>query len=238
MRDPRRGLSVTISVWLRCAVLFLFGIGFCAATLPCSASAPTATGSVELALRSECFPDVMGSNIYYGVACGVYNNKISVVGSTSTNATVTGLVQGTTYYFAATAVDALGVESPFSNETTYSVPSNAPPTLDEMPRHEHQRERAIADGEFERDQHRGGEPGANADGDGGVEQPGFDSESGGVSTSPNATGTLAFAPVARHLWTATVTVTLNNGGAFNNLVTQSFMVTVSAVNQPPTFWIR
>ena len=53
-------------------------------------------------------------------------------------------------------------------------------------------------------------------------------------TSPNATGTLAFAPVADTFGTATVTVTLNNGGAFNNLVTQSFMVTVSAVNQPPT----
>ena len=53
-------------------------------------------------------------------------------------------------------------------------------------------------------------------------------------TSPNATGTLSFAPVANGNGTATVTVTVNNNGASNNIVTQSFTVTVNAVNQPPT----
>ena len=45
--------------------------------------------------------------------------------------------------------------------------------------HGDQRERGIADGELERDQLRGGEPGATADGDGGVEQSGIDSQSDG-----------------------------------------------------------
>src|SRR5208283_643926 len=53
-------------------------------------------------------------------------------------------------------------------------------------------------------------------------------------TSPNATGTLNFAPAANNYGTATVTVTVNNSGASNNIVTQSFTVTVNAVNQPPT----
>jgi len=92
---------------------------------------------VVLAWNPSVSTDVMGYNIYYGVACGVYNDEISVAGSTSTNATITGLAAGTTYYFAATAVNSLGVESPFSNETTYSVPTNsdppAPPTLDPLP---------------------------------------------------------------------------------------------------------
>ena len=53
-------------------------------------------------------------------------------------------------------------------------------------------------------------------------------------TSPNATGTLKFTPVANNSGTATITVTVNDGGTSNNIVTQSFTVTVNAVNQPPT----
>ena len=93
-----------------------------------------ATGSVALAWNPSISTNVAGYKIYYGVASGVYNNTIPV--GNSTNVTVTGLVEGTTYYFAATAVDALGVESQFSNETSYSVPTNstpaAPPTLNPL----------------------------------------------------------------------------------------------------------
>jgi Fibronectin type III domain len=73
---------------------------------------------VILAWNASISTNVVGYNVYYGVASGVYDNKISVVGST--NATVTGLVPGITYYFAATAVDTFGDESPFSNETSYA----------------------------------------------------------------------------------------------------------------------
>ena len=53
-------------------------------------------------------------------------------------------------------------------------------------------------------------------------------------TSPNATGSLSFTPVANGNGTATVTVTVNNGASSSNVVTQSFTVTVNAVAQPPT----
>ena len=54
-------------------------------------------------------------------------------------------------------------------------------------------------------------------------------------TSPeNTAGTLSFAPAANNYGTAVITVTVNNNGASNNIVTQSFTVTVNAVNQPPT----
>ncbi len=53
-------------------------------------------------------------------------------------------------------------------------------------------------------------------------------------TSPNATGTLRFTPVALGFGSATITVTINDGGASNNIATQTFTVTVNAVNQPPT----
>ena len=49
-------------------------------------------------------------------------------------------------------------------------------------------------------------------------------------TSPNATGSLGFTPVANANGTATVTVTVNDGQAANNTVVQTFLVTVNAVN--------
>src|SRR5262249_48979492 len=53
-------------------------------------------------------------------------------------------------------------------------------------------------------------------------------------TSPSSTGSLTFTPVPFAVGTATVTVTVNDGGLSNNIVSRSFTVTVNAVNQPPT----
>jgi hypothetical protein len=53
-------------------------------------------------------------------------------------------------------------------------------------------------------------------------------------TSPNATGSLSFVPVTGNYGTAIITVTVKDGGATNNTVTQNFTVTVNAVNQTPT----
>ena len=53
-------------------------------------------------------------------------------------------------------------------------------------------------------------------------------------TSPNATGSIGFTPVANANGTATVTVTVNDGQAANNTVVQTFLVTVNAVNDQPT----
>src|SRR5439155_14686419 len=57
-------------------------------------------------------------------------------------------------------------------------------------------------------------------------------------TSPNATGTLTFAPLTNQFGTATITVVLtDNGGTANggiDSLTNSFVVTVLPVNDPPT----
>ena len=53
-------------------------------------------------------------------------------------------------------------------------------------------------------------------------------------TSPNATGSLSFAPVANASGSATVTVTVNDGQSVNNTATQTFTVTVNPVNDAPT----
>ncbi len=52
--------------------------------------------------------------------------------------------------------------------------------------------------------------------------------------SPNATGSLAFTPLANASGSSIVTVTVNDGGASNNIITKTFTVTVNPVNQPPT----
>ena len=53
-------------------------------------------------------------------------------------------------------------------------------------------------------------------------------------TSPNATGSITFTPVASAYGSATITVTVNDGGASNNIISRSFTVTVNQVNTPPT----
>jgi len=53
-------------------------------------------------------------------------------------------------------------------------------------------------------------------------------------TSPNATGTLSLKTVGNFSGTAYVTVSVNDGGASNNLTSQTFAVTVTPVYLPPS----
>jgi len=79
-----------------------------------------AAQSVTLAWDQSTDPIVAGYNIHYGGASQTYTNEVSV--GLMTNAVISGLVDGATYYFAATAYTSLGVESPFSNEVSYTAP--------------------------------------------------------------------------------------------------------------------
>jgi len=215
----------------------LGGIGVCVAMLPFSAFA---TGSVKLAWNPSISTNVVGYRIYYGVTSGVYNTTISVTGST--NVTVINLIGGTTYYFAATAVDALGDESQFSNETTYSVPANSPPTppVNTPPTLNPLSNVTINENAGSQTVNLGGvSSGATNE----VQTLTVTAVSGNPSlipnptvnyTSPNATGTLNYTPVSGNYGTAIITVTVNDHGASNNIVSQSFTVTVNAANGTPT----
>ena len=79
-----------------------------------------AAGSVTLTWNPSTDSNVTGYRIYYGVASHRYTNMVHV--GKATNATISGLVEGATYYFAATAYSILGLESDFSNEASYTVP--------------------------------------------------------------------------------------------------------------------
>jgi hypothetical protein len=78
---------------------------------------------VRLAWDPNPEPAVQGYRVYFGKASGFYTNVVDV--GNRTDYVVPGLDTGATYFFAATAYDATGDESNFSNEISYAVPAGA-----------------------------------------------------------------------------------------------------------------
>ena len=76
-------------------------------------------GPVTVAWDPETSP-VTGYKVYWGTASRSYS-WVANAGAQSSYP-VPGLNQGTTYYFAATAYDATGTQSGYSNEVAYTVP--------------------------------------------------------------------------------------------------------------------
>jgi Big-like domain-containing protein len=80
-----------------------------------------ADASLNLAWDYEGEDDLAGFRIYYGFMSGflcALTNEVGLV----TEASVSNLVGGETYYFAVSCVDVAGRESDRSNEITYTVP--------------------------------------------------------------------------------------------------------------------
>ena len=76
--------------------------------------------SVDLEWDPNTEPQLVGYKIYWGTSSGNYAFSKNV--GKTTVCTITGLDEGKTYYFAATAYDAAGTESDYSNQITYSIP--------------------------------------------------------------------------------------------------------------------
>jgi hypothetical protein len=116
---------------MKIKLLLLFVFGLCPlAALAQSLSPTNAPGSVSLVWTNGPGTNVINhDNVYYGIASGIYTNKLSTGASQST--TVSNLVRGTTYYFAVTSTDTNNLESVFSNEVKASipVPPSAPTAL-------------------------------------------------------------------------------------------------------------
>jgi hypothetical protein len=191
--------------------------------------------NVSLAWDPSSDSGVIGYNIYYGNASGSYSQKVAVGNVTAT--TISGLTVGLTYYFAATAVNAEGLESEYSNEAVFqsgTIEVNNPPTLD-----------AISSISF-----REGVAGHTValtgigSGDDSSQSVTVTVSSSNPSLVPapyvsrtdatSSTASLVFAACQRG--TATISVTVDDGQASNNTLTRTFDVTVtSAENLPPTF---
>lgn len=122
-------LSNQISLQLARCLGGLFSFGILAAF-----GFQTSAQSVSLDWFANPEPTIAGYKIYYGGQTGNYTNSIDV--GNTTNATVSGLVGGASYYFVATAYDSTGQESAPSAEIGYDVPlqassitSNLPPRI-------------------------------------------------------------------------------------------------------------
>jgi hypothetical protein len=96
-----------------------------------ASQASAGTNSVTLAWDSSVTPNVLEYKLYYGVVTGDYTNVVSAGGET--NLTVSGLADGTIYFFAASAVDMLGQESVYSVETNYDTSIGGRPPPDTAP---------------------------------------------------------------------------------------------------------
>ena len=190
--------------------------------------------NVTLAWNPSTDPTVVGYNIYYGGKSGNYTNTLSA--GNATNMTVSGLVEGNTYYFAATTYNSSGVQSPFSNEVSYSVPTtaNQPPTLNPI------NNLTINENAGLQTVNLYGITSGAANEN---QTLTVTAASGNTNLVPNPTvnytsantnGSLTFTPVNNANGSATITVTVNDGGASNNIVTRTFTVKVNPVNQPPT----
>gem|GEM_PF-6966012 len=59
-----------------------------------------------------------------------------------------------------------------------------------------------------------------------------------IYSSPNVSGSLRYTPVANASGIARITVTVNDGGASNNITTRNFTVTVNDVNDAPTLSVN
>jgi hypothetical protein len=193
-----------------------------------------ATQSVALVWNPSTDSNVAGYRIYYGTASHNYT-KVVTVGNV-TNTAIAGLVDGTTYFFAATTTDAVGNESGFSNEASFTTAitaiTNQPPTLDGLANltiYQNAGSQTIAltgitSGSLSENQVlRVTVVSSN---------PNLITKPAVTYISPNATGTLVFRPAATLTGTSIITVTVNDGGKSNNIVTKKFVVTVIAPPNP------
>jgi predicted RNA-binding protein with TRAM domain len=96
-----------------------FGLVVVVASLFACGIAKAASG-VSLQWNPNADPSVVGYKLYYGGASRSYTNVINL--GNVTNAAVSGLTEGKTYFFAVTAYDEAGDESYYSDETIYVVP--------------------------------------------------------------------------------------------------------------------
>jgi hypothetical protein len=89
-------------------------------------TASAAEQSVTLAWNPNPETNLSGYRLYVGTASRVYSQN-SFVPVPTTIHTVTNLSSGSTYYFAVTALATDGLESDYSDEVSYLVPSPPPP---------------------------------------------------------------------------------------------------------------
>ncbi len=217
----RRAALVTLILGILCALTPLPGF---------------AAGSVTLAWDASQGTNVIANyNVYYGIASATYTNTAAA--GTNTTVSISNLVEGVTYYFAATAVDSVGLESDYSTEVSTLIPvklTNQPPTLNALANVTINENAGLQTVSLS-----GISSGATNESQT-LTVTATSSNTGVIPTptvtytSPAATGSISFTPLANANGSSVITVTVNDGGSSNNVISRTFTVTVNSVNQTPT----
>jgi len=201
---------------------------------------PALAGNVTLSWNASTDPTVAGYNIYFWISGSVSTNQISV--GDATGATISNLVAGATYSFAATTYNSSGVQSPFSTEVSFTVPTNV---VNQLAALNPISNLVIVQSATATQQ---GNNTVSQTAPQTVALTGISSSTANQQqtltitatssnpalvpnpsvhyTSPGTTGTLTFTPAANATGTATITVILNNNG--KGAATNTFTVTVLA----------
>jgi hypothetical protein len=199
-------------------------------------SALSFAADITLGWKPSSDPNVVGYNVYYGIASGTYTNVVDA--GPATSVTIPSLVPGTTYFFAATSYDLSGLEGLFSPEMSYTIPSappdNQPPTLDPI-------------GDLRINENTAAQSinltGISSGATDEVQTLSITATSSDLNlipnpavsyASPNSTGILTFTPAPKAFGSTTIFVTVNDGGVSNNTIVRSFTVTINQVMAPPT----
>ena len=109
-------LAGRCSVWFGAVLLLVSRLPLFCAT---SSAAPGSTGSVALGWNPSPDTNAIGYRLLFGAISGGYTNQVDAGAATSV--TINGLQLNVTYYFSVVAYDAVGRQSPPSNEIAYTV---------------------------------------------------------------------------------------------------------------------
>ena len=104
--------------------IIIFLAGFICLVLPSPDAHPA---QVTLAWDVSTNSNIAGYKVHYGNSSGSYQAVIDV-GNTTT-CTIPALLDGTTYYFAASDYTTSGIESGYSNQVSYTTPAGCTYTI-------------------------------------------------------------------------------------------------------------
>ena len=106
---------------------FLLCLILCSAGWGIFDSPAKAAISLNVAWSAVSDTNVVGYKVYYGTVSRQYTNAI--VAGNVTHISISGLEAGNTYYFAATSYNAVGWESDYSSEISFTVPMTNVPLI-------------------------------------------------------------------------------------------------------------